>query len=696
MRRCILVLAVAILAGCSRTEPEKAPTPAVQIAVPPNDKPVVNQGRHPKQKWAKELTDLDAKIADLKGDDKARKQELLAWLKTRPEYEDSGIAPIGNVWARFTDGRLVMVPFPAPQTRGSEPGPANPPAKNPPGKNGNFSVRFTIPASRQARLLEPFRGSLKSPIDGHLVPWLKGAGYAPSTGDASVDSLRTVKGDGIFYIDTHGLTGVERGDKQVFGMVSGVSVYPDDPAAQAIWEEDWKEGRLAYTAGQYGTNRYFVSHKFVKHYMSFADGAFVFINACSSEVEPTFRQAFFDKGAAVFAGWTASVMDPTANIVAKFYFDRLLGRNQFHCGDPFGLSKGPSIPLESPKQRPFDFASLFHDMQTRGFDADQFLAGGPPCHFRVHWSDKVIPPHTALCPSLISVYLIPHDTEEELALTGQFGQGTPQVTVGGVPVKFKRWEAKAKEDGMGMVVCSLPPGSAGDVVLTMDGRVSNPVPLTQWRVRFRFTQERINVTPPLKVTGTIDLHFRQDIHSFRVVPHEAVRTNSAQMLASLDSLVHWEFSGKGNFKDSPNVRVEWKGAGKMVRKEARTLGKDRPGVFDVIGHLDPQKKTFHVDSFHVMANKGGTETQTFDGQTRTSPCPFSVHVCDLKIALDDKFGILKGKHVWSDDYIKTTLEWDAAPATHGPTKETLSALPAPRTEHGLARLLPGRGCRKLF
>lgn len=765
-RTLLFAFVLVLFVGCARSEPPVVapPKPAVEIAVAPKEKAVVPLGRNPKQKWAKELTDLDAKVADLKGDDEAQKQELLKWLKVRPEYEDSGIARIGNVWARFTDGRLVMVPFLAPETRGAGQPPAGPHSAGPPGAappGAAPTPRFIIPASRQARLLDPFTPDLKSPIDDHLIPWLTGAGYTPIRGQGSVDSLRAVKGDGIFYIDTHGLTGIERGSNLVFGMVSGVSVYPDDAATRSIWEEDWKEGRLAYTAGRLGSNRYFISHKFVKHYMSFSEGAFIFINACSSEAESAFRQAFFDKGAAVYAGWSRPVRDPTANIVAKLYFDRLLGSNKFRCDKG---SYVPQIEIENPKQRPFDFWSLFNDMQQRDLDVDHFSlyygarsaqvmtsqyslsetnikalakAGVPrevlekianlvnvamktptfekalqerlssremlhyaaaiihafhfgerdlalPCHFRVHWSDKVLSSQTGLCPSLMSAYLIPNDNEEELGLIGQFGTGTPRVTVAGVPIEVKRWEGEAKKLGMGMVVCSLPPegpGSAGDVVMIVDGRVSNPVPLTEWRVRMRFTHEWISLTPPLKATGTIDLHFRADFHSYRTFPHETPRPRSAiapaQMMASLDSRVQWELSGKGRFKEGTET-VAWAGAGKMVRKQARVPGK-RPGQFDVVGQLDTQKKAFHVDSFHIMVDKAGAQTRTLDGKTTTTDTVFSLHATDWKISLDDKFGIVKGEHVWSDDIFKTKLEWDAAPAQHPPTVETLSALPLPRT-----------------
>jgi hypothetical protein len=775
-RSSLFAFLLVLLAGCGRSEPPavKVAQPAVDdIAVAPKEKAVVPKGRHPKQKWAKELTDLDAKVAALKGDDKAKTQELVTWLKARPEYEDSGTSRIGNVWARFSDGRLVAVPFPAPGTRGSgqSPAPPTPPGAAPPGAGP--TPRFIIPASRQARLLDPFSHdsfgrALRSPIDDHLVPWLTGAGYSPIRGQGSVDSLRAVKGDGVFYIDTHGVSGVKRGPNEVFGLMTGESVYPDDPAAQAQWEADLDEGRLEYTSDRSRDNRYFMTHKFVKHYMSFSEGAFVFINACSSDVEPAFRQAFLDKGAAVYAGWTSPVTDPTANIVAKFYFDRLLGRNQFHSDGASAnqVSREPQIPLESPKQRPFDFASLFHDMQRRNLDLDHLdskfydarravalttqdyglsewditvLAKGGvprevldkvtdfvgrkkplselekalrerltkrelmmyakailyaweyshrsyslPCHFRVHWSDKVLPSQTGLSPNLTSVYLMPSDTEEELSLMGQFGAGTPRVTVAGVPVEVKRWEGKAKELGMGMVVCSLPPegpGSAGDVVMTVDGRVSNPVPLTQWRVRLRFTEERTSLTPPLKATGTIDLHFRAGIHSARMIPHETPRPQagafSAQMLAALDSQVQWELSGQGRFKNGTET-LAWAGAGKMARKQAR-VPDNKPGQFDVIGQLDTLKKSIRVGSFSILVHKAGTETRTSNGKTTTANTGFSLHANDFTMALDDKFGIVKGEHVWSDDFFKTKLEWDAAPANHPPTAETLSALPLPKT-----------------
>src|SRR5262249_37236360 len=43
-------------------------------------------------------------------------QQLLDFIRSRPEFEDSGTSSTANVWARFTDGRgLAILTWPLPQ-----------------------------------------------------------------------------------------------------------------------------------------------------------------------------------------------------------------------------------------------------------------------------------------------------------------------------------------------------------------------------------------------------------------------------------------------------------------------------------------------------------------------------------------------------------------------------------------------------
>src|SRR5260221_10305671 len=66
--------------------------------------------------------------------------------------------------------------------------------------------------------------------------------------------------------------------------------------------------------------------------------------------------ACFDKGASIYAGWKGGIRDEFGYRAGMFLFDRLLAANHY-------------VP-EAPKQRPFDFGSIYVDMRQRNYDTD--------------------------------------------------------------------------------------------------------------------------------------------------------------------------------------------------------------------------------------------------------------------------------------------------------------------------------------
>src|SRR5262249_15836134 len=118
-----------------------------------------------------------------------------------------------------------------------------------------------------------------------------------------------------------------------------------DARHELFYAEDLDENRIVYVwiDGTGDQAWYAITPEFVKKYMSFADNAFVFLDACHSAENYTMRNACFDKGASVYAGWKGGIHDEFAYRAHMFLLDRLLAANQY-------------VP-ESPKQRSFDFGA---------------------------------------------------------------------------------------------------------------------------------------------------------------------------------------------------------------------------------------------------------------------------------------------------------------------------------------------------
>src|SRR5262249_22548724 len=60
-----------------------------------------------------------------------------------------------------------------------------------------------LPAVKQVRILNAMQSGFPDPTPA-LKQWLTSNGYVVAAGDASVASLRTVGGDGVFYLSGHG------------------------------------------------------------------------------------------------------------------------------------------------------------------------------------------------------------------------------------------------------------------------------------------------------------------------------------------------------------------------------------------------------------------------------------------------------------------------------------------------------------
>src|SRR2546426_2295727 len=348
----VLITALLLCGGCKKSEGPTSPGPPLPIVPPISDSLRTAVIGLVQQKFAS-LAWLDRAADNL---------QMAQFLKSLPAFEEAGVLG-GNTWGRFADGRLLLVVH-----------------NRPVGDSGlafeKAALRRTVqdqdlPTSRQARMLNAM-GSHFINAPAALIPLLAGNGYQIVQGKGSVDSLKSVQGDGVFYIDAHGGEGILRDSSHSFGLWTSTKA---DSTADKKYKTELDSRELCYMtatvddtlAGAKPTTEthYGISPFFVVNYMTFGKNCLIYIDACRS-ANQGFRDACLissDGGTGVYVGWTDYVDDYFSYTASRFVFDRLLGANaSFTNNNP---------PKETPPQRPFAYDLVWADMVSRGFDRYQ-------------------------------------------------------------------------------------------------------------------------------------------------------------------------------------------------------------------------------------------------------------------------------------------------------------------------------------
>lgn len=606
MRKSLIVSAVALLmlsSSCKKDNPVSPPAGGGNEGTPVSD--AVRQAS---------IGAVEQKFATLTWENyDADKAVLVQFLQARPEFEAAGPGGGASVWARFTDGRLLIIANnrPPADTLNQAPPLINAPALQPGSE---------LPISGNARVMNAMGTRFTNSIPV-LRTMLQARGYVVTNPDASVSNLKSVSGDGVFYIQTHGASGKRRDGTEAYALWTSTQF---DTVTDKTLNPEWNAGRLAYfmakhdsIPGQPGKateeTHFAITKDFVFTYMSFGSNALIYLNACGAFGGDEFRNtcvAESDGGTGIVAGWTLSVGDSRAIGAAYFVVDRLLGTNL-----------DPRTP-ENPPQRPFTYQLVYENLVARGMDTYPIRGGGTSYFgFTPATSEFGL-----LAPSIKSLEV--DEINRELHIFGSFGtdprsNGTGTVTVNGHELTIQEW------DDPNEIVCSIPPSgtrAAGDVIVTVRGHRSNVVRLTEWigEVRMIMTSGFVG----LNLTVTFSLHFRADVHSFRERPGETPRARS-QIIAVGAPDTHGDWSvGGGSVNGYTNMGCSivstetWaNNSGSLPMVE----GFGPPGVFmyfDIRPRARTMKLTLHASATNAISFSG-VDSITCGPPNPTIGVPFS-------------------------------------------------------------------------
>ena len=576
---------------------------------------------------------LDEMMTSLSPADLDAAQRAVAdHLKADTTIERVGTNDDGSVWARFTDGRPLIVALNRPipeetlnQILALPPEPQIDPPPLPetssPRERSKDGVRrqaqdnSSIPKGTKVFLFNTYGPSLQ--IDSHLEhleAWLEeSAGYQVANVGLQrgiIEHLRFVREAAVLYIIGPGDFGyIEQADSgaaevRVYAMGTQ-TLRADDGSTDAEFDAELSEGAVGYlhtpttvllpgTGQRFGRSsfkHYFITPRFIDKWWRFVPGAQVYLDIDHSAADHGPVRACTDQGAHSFIGWTNAVREEDSIETAQYYFSRAVGALEGY--DNAVVSK------EVPNQRPFETLDLMEDMATRQRRTPHAVPGFAPTMLGESFSPRSLFDQTAgqtaqldllavdgvshpmLRPGISnlnftddSLNILTHE-EGTLGIAGDFGDeySSVVVTVGGEPTTIH-------DAGPGFINCLISPTAKGPVEVEIGGHKSNTRTLTLWTGTANVRDvSNSGVTKELN----LEVLIRGDVQSYRARPGEPPEEWAAGFsgvcIPSLSGIIDHQVGG--------SVRCNNPGLGDDVYSTAATsgypdflpLGESGPGFY---------------------------------------------------------------------------------------------------------------------
>ncbi len=659
--------------------------------------PAVEEPRDvmPAEVRAAVVDDITDFIENLPHEDfEAETAQILARLRAHREIETAVTDDTGGIiWATFSDGVTWYIfddehalppedptaqPALSPTSSAHGPGgagtvPAVGAETLSPGMPGSSTLAAGPPTGIPNvwyRLLDGLGPAHRrtNPIP-EIQAMLDEAGYRGFAGEASLTALRHVGNDGVFYLRTHGLkANLETGRP---AALSTSTLYQGEFETDLI-ARDYAHGRLALMLIRYRWYRmrpdtvYAINDAFIDEYWgNFGRDSLVYIDACYGITFDPIIDVLRQKNASVIMGWNGRLRPRTAQDTSRFVFDRLLGANVFQ--------------REDPPQRPFDYVSVFDAHIGPARDHGHCPVEESTLEFRTGPGSFGL-----LVPSIKRMEI--REEPEELIIHGLFGtdpgDGQRQVTVQGEPLPVDTWT----EDEI--TVAGFTADKEGEVVVTVERRESNAVPITSWRdweVRFMTTwtpQYAESMNGHWMVELVWELDVRADVHSYREAPGaKPMKPEIDFWQVARPSTLRWAHSAyykllAFSYEIQDSGSLDWYDfEGREISQHDLTLSLDHFGAGGSL-NMETERMTVWAPYYRRGANVrcedpwGGVEYRPMD-PVRGGTDNFSPETGFL-FGFEVTFGgydIQGGRKTESGQAHNLELEWYDASANHVPDSE---------------------------
>jgi hypothetical protein len=542
------------------------------------------------------LDSLTSKVNQLPQNDRdADNLTIYNYVRTLPQFSSSGIRPSG-VWARFQDGRFWVF---VNNLYGTDTSWNRPAAKLE--VTQSYRTRMSpaeeLPQNNGARVMNALGTAFDysgvgmigfTEVANNARSWLQESGYSPINSAPTVDGLKSVANDGVFYMSAHGDSVQMPDGSWEFGLWTGTQ---SSPINDILYKADLDSGYLGYITAAHvkagifskdiSETHYAITSLFVRKYMGFGPRSLVFVNACLSG-DQKFRDACIAKGADLYLGWSNYVEAYKSARIARYFFDRTLGANV-------------ESPVLSPPQKGYQIYDVLGYMNTSGRDFTVHPRFG-----RANLLQYPIPSDvTMLRPLIYSV----GSSSTETRILGWFGsdpgQGAATVLVGGSPLPIRSWA------GESTIICE-PVQRGGEVTVSIRGRKSKPVPLTQFSGTFNFLlRSRGTLTKRMNIT----INFVADVRSNRVRVDQPPTTLPTSIYALPTTGGTYEASGE--YRDQQGNLVEsWSGSGSVNAEVSGII--DQSGTFQqfiAVVASAPYVRNGNPDVFSISSDVGMLWTQ---------------------------------------------------------------------------------------
>src|SRR5688572_22346123 len=192
----VLMLIAAILSACSGPEEMTPPTGAGDTIITTEERMEVFEACKKKSAELNNLEGVEDRVT------------FLSWLATQPAFYSFGFAG-EDLYAIFVDGRVVLfVNTPLGEDIGGRTASGGRSSRSPSSNNSTARTE-DVPKTKK---VSPFNGMGKL-FEPYNTETLKSmfaeadAGYQVEVKDATIENLKAVSGDAVFYINTHGGAG---------------------------------------------------------------------------------------------------------------------------------------------------------------------------------------------------------------------------------------------------------------------------------------------------------------------------------------------------------------------------------------------------------------------------------------------------------------------------------------------------------
>jgi len=691
------------------------------------------------------IQDIEAEISRLIGIGTPLNPDImLAYLQQQPVFHEVGYSVDSNVvWAVFTDGRKLMVMsnldlsdstpvVTMPQTNRRE----NSSTRSRSQSMQKPRLRHTegedpLVTANQFRLINmwpniPFINSFhltENWVDQDTLPRIAriaaGLGYnvlnpgtvvdigPPRALLADVEGLKTVAGDGVFF-----LTGTAAHMVSSSGSVAAICTVT--PARQgdtlsAEYEADLDNGSLIYAIAidhpNPGPYTYLaITPKFIQQYnWSFPDNSLVFLNVTGGGITNWIDRLHF-AGAGLVMGWDDSPQISTLLGVAQDFFELLFATNHLSTS----LINLPS----EPRLRSYGIEAIYSYLTDIGLI---YGASGDDFVNRL----ELLP---GLKNNLINQlrptieYIGVSEIGQEIQIQGEFGHDLPVVRIGTATDPIRNTDPNNNQPVAELSLVADEPLSADAEVMSIIDwqpthiRVSLPAPssrdfgmiqvwlgdlfsnvahLTGWTVIFQITQ---TIGGSLLRSVTMEVSFRGFVSGYRLKPDQALNEQWPFLaISNLDQgKIGWSASGSLSRSESgTTVTVGWSGAG--------NYGLSVPAQsFVCAGVLWVNKRRLDC-SLEMSVDNGlhitTTTTSPTGSGTSESDDTFTVKSPDTQIIpgfetssppagaiplyFDDNWNLLAGSFTFADndesvlgnDTRETQIVWQAAVAKFPPEND---------------------------